>query len=241
MKKIYLLLTTLLASFILLGFYGCCGPFESSFSRSYIGGYALIDGVYVYYVYEGGGINISIKPSKLVQIHSTGEDLELYNKICEENNDVTYNNNIWDFAPGIPHNLASYPNFVAIDVVSDTDFDAEHPAGTSLNDLLLVTYSSYYEFIASNYTKPEEEALKDYAAILNSLTADDLRLLDEHGFVFHFIKYPEVLSKHNLTFTFTSADGTTHSTTYVYDFASITFSDIIEILGPEVEIKGLER
>jgi len=38
-----------------------------------------------------------------------------------------------------------------IDVVSDADWDAEHPAGTSLNDLFTIECRSFYHYIACGY------------------------------------------------------------------------------------------
>ena len=52
----------------------------------------------------------------------------------------------------------SYCQFVRteqIDVFSDTDYDADHPAGTPLNDIVDIQFSSAEDYVQSNYTKGE--------------------------------------------------------------------------------------
>ncbi len=39
----------------------------------------------------------------------------------------------------------------SINVIADKDFDSDHPAGTSLNDVLSIRYSSAYDLIQSGY------------------------------------------------------------------------------------------
>lgn len=39
----------------------------------------------------------------------------------------------------------------SIDIVADKDFDKEHPAGTSLNNLFTLKYNAYHSYIKGNY------------------------------------------------------------------------------------------
>lgn len=42
-------------------------------------------------------------------------------------------------------------DIIAIDIIAETDFDDNHPAGSSLTDMVYVTYTSYYDFIQNQY------------------------------------------------------------------------------------------
>ena len=61
-------------------------------------------------------------------------DKEFYDRICEENNDMTYNQKR-NIGHGDP--LSTYPEITTINITCDKDYDKEHPAFTSLNDLII--------------------------------------------------------------------------------------------------------
>lgn len=110
--------------------------------------------------------------------------------------------------------IAFNPNPTSLDVVSDRDFDLRHPAGTSLADVVDVTYMSYGEYVKSHYTgiEPKEEKTKR----MSNLTEDDLFLLsawilnrtlvDGDLCVLTFAKVPDSREEpHNLTITLTTS------------------------------------
>ncbi len=79
------------------------------------------------------------------------KEKELYDKLCKEHNDMTYNNKRnWKVdGPGIA--TASATDFTSIDIKSNKDFDAEHPAGSSLKDIVRFVSFSPKRFIDSGY------------------------------------------------------------------------------------------
>lgn len=133
-------------------------------------------------------------------------------------------------------NRAVAEAFRSISVVSDTDFDAEHPAGTPLDDIVCLRGESAYEYIRSGYAREKEYT--NCRKPLRELTPDDRTLMryttafkqnpwdrkyyawggfnisglneDKYNnLTLSFLKYPEKSAVHKLTFTFTKADGTT--------------------------------
>lgn len=192
-----------------------CTKAEEQFCRSFVNGYMICDGLTVEYVSEYS-IHIKATASKMVSLYSTGTDKELYDNICQENNDMTFNDIILFYPPEIPYYICYYPNFTSIDVISDRDFNAEHPAGTSLNDIIRVYYNSVYDYVSSEYTQDEE--IKTKKAMLSNLTAEDLQMVTDYGFDLTFGIDPLKKEKHNLTITFTDIQGKKYHTNVVYDF-----------------------
>lgn len=132
-------------------------------------------------------------------------------------------------------NFAVAEAFRKISVVSDTDFDAEHLAGTPLDDIICLRSESAYEYIRSGYK--QEDKYVNCRKTLDELKQDDMTLmrytavfkknpwdkqcyawggynisgLEEdkyNNLTLSFRKYPEKADIHKLTFTFTKADGT---------------------------------
>lgn len=75
-----------------------------------------------------------------------------YDFWCEKHGDMSYNRKI-SFgvgAPSGPHEFIA-ADYTAINIISDTDWDAQHPAGTSLNDIVMFYSASPIEYIKSGY------------------------------------------------------------------------------------------
>lgn len=100
-------------------------------------------------------------------------------------------------------------NFTAVRVVSDRDWDAEHPAGTPLNDKMNIRYTSCAEFIGSGYIwSLLGESMRTKR--LCDLASDDLRVVrfDTRSIILYFVEVPEHSEeKHTLTVTLTDAAG----------------------------------
>ena len=223
-----------LSAFLLLLFLSSCETGGDVYCRSFVNGYIYAPNkIEVASYYGGEGIAFDIYGSKRVDMFSTGEDLTLYDIICKENNDMTYNNNIRQIIDGAPRNVSYYPNFASINIVSDMDFDAEHPAGTSLNDVMWIAFRSYYDYIASNYTSKvpysANEGEREYFKKLEELSSDELRLLCHNTLGCAFRKYPDELKEHTITFTITDVNGNSISCSFVYDFAKYKFVDYSEL------------
>ena len=115
-----------------------------------------------------------------------------------------------------------YRRTTGIHVVSDTDYDGEHPAGTYLDDIMRIHFESAEDYLATGYT-----SLKQYqgkttgpSSYYGSLPIIDLDLsedLDEFNriqrklirfsFSFRLTKAPEQTSTHRFTITYTNEDG----------------------------------
>ena len=82
----------------------------------------------------------------------TSRDSKLFKRINEENGDCTYSRSR-RFWAGFP--TSTYPNILRVDVTCDVDYDESHKAGASLNDIIMVEYSSYADFIERGYVGEE--------------------------------------------------------------------------------------
>ena len=78
-----------------------------------------------------------------------------------------------------------YLIIVNLEVWSSADWDAEHPAGTSLNDLARFSSNTPWPYIQSGYTQKYHEQLNgEYYPVdklISELTPDDMTLLPRGG------------------------------------------------------------
>ena len=155
---------------------------------------------------------------------SKGEEKKRYDELCKIHNDMSYNQKrsyivapLWGRCSAI--------DFKEIDVISDKDFDSEHPAGTSLKDIVRFVSISPKKFIDSGYketfnwrrNKPKifkkesmissmfHEETENYFPInglLKDIGKDEMQMLpeDTHGILF-FDKEPTAEKEHTLTVT----------------------------------------
>ncbi len=89
--------------------------------------------------------------SMYVSYNSNGKEKELYDKLCKEHNDMTYNNKRNKKVHGSGIATVSATDFTGIDISSNQDFDTEHPAGSSLKDIVRFVSFSPKRFIDSGY------------------------------------------------------------------------------------------
>ena len=141
-----------------------------------------------------------------------------YHKLCRKVGDVNYkggerrvelNGPYYHSAP-----FAITTNFTSIEIVAPLDdFDEEHPAGTSLNDLVRVRYSTLYPFIRDGYTKQPNVGYIDGYQVrdqkLTDITAEDLRLLGP-DLRFNFSKTPPYAMKIFMQIILTDEYGQKH-------------------------------
>lgn len=80
------------------------------------------------------------------------ERAKKYVALCERYGDITYTaeRSFFPFYTGGYSYLMD--NIVSINVISETNYDAEHPAGSSLNDICTLQWESPYTHIKSGYT-----------------------------------------------------------------------------------------
>ncbi len=205
MKKILLLL-------IALTMFSCDLREKKVFLRSYVMHYydvervilredisseVLVKGMYIefYHLTSLGAYN------------STGSLKRSYDALCEKHNDMTYNRKfvIWDSAG--PHQTSNIGiDFVSIDIVSDIDFDTEHPAGESLGDIVRFRSISSKPYIDSGYKGSEYTTVE---GLVSELTPDQLTLLGQNTFIggLYFETSPTLEKTHTFTVTMTPDDG----------------------------------
>lgn len=73
---------------------------------------------------------------------------------------------------------------LVIDVVCDTDYDAVHPAGSSLADVITIEYLQYRDYVANNYKTDKglsydvtRDAGVKESKLISELTNEDFRLM----------------------------------------------------------------
>lgn len=151
---------------------------------------------------------------------SRGKEKEIYEELCVKHNDTGYNKREADpkelETGDFTYRMVYWKDFVAIDVISDRDFDTEHPAGSSLGDVVMYWGFSYWEYVKSGYTfiyegeyfpLPHSNPIEGY---ISNIPEEGLCLIKELSLHFPFV--PESAEgEHNLTITITADDGTVYN------------------------------
>ena len=171
--------------------------------------------------------NIIIRGKGRVKQYSwrdEGGEKTTYEALCRKHNDLTYNKKR-EYRLSPEWGVCSAIDFKEIDIVSNKDFDAEHPAGTSLKDIVRFVSVSPKKFIDSGYketfnwrrNRPEifkkdsmilslfQRETENYFPInrlLKDIGTDDMQMLpvNTHGILF-FDKEPTAEKEHTLTVT----------------------------------------
>ncbi len=231
MKRLILL--SIVAMLLYIG----CDRAKTVLFRSYINMYDYSENIQLK-ITEAGNIAIyqkytseddNIKTASY-SFKSKGENKKIYDELCKIHNDLSYNQKrsyivapLWGRCSAI--------DFREIDVVSDKDFDAEHPAGTSLKDIVRFVSVSPKKFIDSGYketfnwrrNKPKifkkesmissmfHEETENYFPInglLKDIGSDEMQMLpvNTHGILF-FDKEPTAEKEHLLKVTIYTRKG----------------------------------
>jgi hypothetical protein len=147
-----------------------------------------------------------------VYIYCSGEIIyppePLFNTLSLHYGDVSYNKRI---VPGALRCVAD--TLLYINVVSNTDYDAVHTAGTSLNDIIEVEFSSPLKYIQSQYEdmpqsemrgtfRPRDE-FSPFRIGLDEIMKEDL-ILTYYIMCLNFISFP---SNPNQIITVETATG----------------------------------
>ena len=147
---------------------------------------------------------------------------EQFLKIAERNGDTSFNRKVFN---GERLGEAFADNFHELHIVSDADWDEEHPAGTLLDDILSVRMYSFAEFIRNGYhdlARNKSEPLGDYRSLqiiqkrVSELTSDDMEIiaysisdmtLQTKSPVIVFTSAPTLEKEHTLTLRWTTVEG----------------------------------
>jgi len=196
-----------------------CDKVYTRYSRSYILGYECASGITTTTGEEANLPTIGISPSftdgMLVTFRDEGEKKEKFDDISNLHNDVSYNRNVYLILDMITTQKCLYPDVISYIVSADKDFDSSHPAGTSLNDLLTISYSSYERFIQSGYDE-SISAPADYTKPLSEVRS--LSLLERNYGILHFTKAPDKSGTYTINITIHCNEGSVFKTSVEVEF-----------------------
>ena len=106
--------------------------------------------------------------------------------------------------------------FQSLHVVSDADWDEEHPAGTLLDDLLRVEFTSIGAFVRGGYHAggtDESEWMHDWQYFtrvdkpVSELTPSDMDMMECEYVLLYFMRAPTLEREHTLTVILTTTEG----------------------------------
>lgn len=208
---------TIIAILFILGLISC-DDFHH-YSHSYVQSYTLYDNISVRRSLASSStknLDLSVATSHSIGLLSEGQDRNLFDRICVEYGDTSYNKMVY-LPNNYPTIISVYPHITTINVISNKDFDVEHPAGTSLNDIMNITFSSCIEYVESNYDENQKYSNSKKEKLLKDLAQDDLRMLTD-CIVLSFNKEPDVVDIHTLTIICTNSHNENFTTDINYDF-----------------------
>ncbi len=112
--------------------------------------------------------------------------------------DTAFNGLIYLSTP--PYDVSAMP-LNSINIVADKDFDAEHPAGSLLNDIFTLEYASAYNLIQSNY---DPEINIHQRGHYQKIPLSDFKPLILPCYTYHlyFNKLPDVFGTYEFTISF---------------------------------------
>ena len=180
---------------------------------------------------------------------SKGDNLRRYEEYCRKRGDVSYEQRVLVHKGGSIFTGPTYltEDFVSVAVISDTDYDESHPAGTNLSDICRFMAFSPYPFIASGYRNrfdygtssiseefcefaqanygslPDEEfACHPIDKPLSDVTLEDLKLLglDYPKCLFGLLleKRPSSSGEHTISVKIVSESGKSYSASTIVTF-----------------------
>lgn len=130
--------------------------------------------------------------------------------------DTSYNGSIY---PGMSTSIA-YP-IDKISIKCDKDFDAEHPAGEPLDDIVMLDYKSYYRYIESGYVSAggphSEDVLDHYVLTLDKIASDVTKLISAGSAKLQFSSAPTDPGKYTFTLE-TTINGKIFKSTFTHTF-----------------------
>ena len=214
----------ILLSIVTALLYQSCDRARYHVFKSYVTRYCKFEDIGIDTTKAG---NIIIRGKGRVKQYSwrdEGGEKTTYEALCRKHNDLTYNKKR-EYRLSPEWGVCSAVDFREIDIVSDKDFDAEHPAGTSLKDIVRFVSISPKKFIDSGYketfnwrrNKPqifrkdsiiqimflsETESYFPINGLLKDIGKDEMQMLpvNTHGILF-FDKQPTAEKEHLLTVT----------------------------------------
>lgn len=148
----------LLLAFVVISTYGCdlAKPVKC---QHFVLTYDYVEDIILKYNVYGKG-EIFVFPyfgqngDKCCDFLSKGDSYKQYIALCEKHNDMSYDHTVSVISGGDFGGPAyAKCDFTHLAVTSDKDFDASHPKGQSLNDIVRFIAFSPNKFIQSGYKK----------------------------------------------------------------------------------------
>ena len=214
----------ILLSLVTALLYQSCDRARYHVFKSYVTRYCKFEDIGIDTTKAG---NIIIRGKGRVKQYSwrdEGGEKTTYEALCRKHNDLTYNKKR-EYHLRPEWGVCSAVDFIEIDIVSNKDFDSEHPAGTSLKDIVRFVSVSPKKFIDSGYketfnwrrNRPEifkkdsmvlslfQREAENYFPInrlLKDMGRDEMQMLpaNTHGILF-FDKKPTADKEHKLKVT----------------------------------------
>ena len=156
---------------------------------------------------------ISPDPESYQNIYSWNDSnpvqREKFMALAEKHGDLTYERNKTRM-PDPTESMAYAIDFLDIQIVSSSDWDENHPKGTSLNDLFTLTVRSHYHYIRNGYVIPEGYYYTSYfpeiSKPLTELVEGDLWcLLGGRINLSLGRNRPSIVKQHDFTITLTTS------------------------------------
>jgi len=187
------------------------------YTRSYIRQYEECIGINITVSKETDLPQLEISPisDESVSFRDSGQKKERFKNYSYIHDDISYNRIISLLGNMILRDKCLYPDVISYIVSADKDFDSSHPAGTSLNDLLTINYSSYERFIRSGYDE-SISAPADYTKPLSEVRS--LSLLERNYGILHFTKAPDKAGTYTINITIHSNEGSVFKTSVEVEF-----------------------
>ena len=191
------------------------------FSHYFIGGYLT-----------PSEVKVALNDNGVLRLYADGEFImtprEYNDAISEEALHLAqrYNDTSYNAAGGGVYAFA-YP-IDEITISSEQDFDARHPAGTVLDDIVEMQYTSYYPFILNGYNLIYNPSLDTkwwsvpYDLCLDCVCGDLATLISctpegKTLGTLTFATTPDTPGEYNFTLSLTT-NGETYTTTFTHTF-----------------------
>ena len=201
-----------------------CDKVTEMTSQSYAQSFYSIDFIDYVLQKENNSITVCTRGDFVGSLQSKGKEKLKYQNLCEKFNDLSYNKEVRFIMA--PTNVFLAEVITGIDIISDTDFGDDCPAGASLGNIVFIDAYSAYDFVQGGYKSKDPS--DDYSPTnwtrinkrISELGENDLALAPLHYITFlslNFDLIPEE-KNHNLTVTLTLDDGRVLTKTFAMQF-----------------------
>lgn len=188
-----------------------CGCERSYLRESFVLTYKTIDGLGNVEIQKDAHNGLYVLLPQTIYASSSSyyvNDIigERYEELSGKYGDVNFNR--WVYEAQIRADSWAFP-FYTFTVVSDADFDEEHPAGAPLDDVVDIKYYTYRLYIENGYRHTDERAWtsNDYSGDwvvkrLSDLAPEDAVFMDPTEPIgLSFVSTPTLNRQHHMTVT----------------------------------------